>query len=134
MLARAGLACNQLVAYHRSMLRREVVFDAPADEVWRALSDPAFFSDWFGAHVVGSLAPGRQIRFTFPDGVERAAAVEDVLPHRSLIFRWLPFERATDGSTRARPVTRIEFHVSETAVGTLVVFIERALSEARAAV
>lgn len=111
-----------------------MVLDTQTGDVWRALSDPEFLSDWFGARVTGSIAPGTQIRFVFANGVERAAAVEEVLPHRSLTFRWLPFERGVDGSTCPRPVTRVEFHLSETPDGTRVVFIERALSEARAAV
>lgn len=101
---------NRMVAYAWAVngIRREVVLEAPIGEVWRALADPDGLSAWFGAEAHGAIAPGAQVRFAFPDGSERAAAIEEVVPERRLAFRWLPFARLPDGSTLARPVTRVE--------------------------
>jgi len=110
------------------MVRREVVLDVPPAELWRALADAEALSAWFGADASGSLAPGAQVRFRFPDGTERAAAVEEVEPERRVAFRWLPFERLADGSTRPRPVTRVELLVEDEGDRSVLVIVERDLS------
>jgi uncharacterized protein YndB with AHSA1/START domain len=107
-----------------SRVERAVLLPAPPDDVWRALSDPAELSEWFGATVALELRPGGRAVFRFPDGVVRRAAVELVVPQRSLVLRWLPFEVGPDGHTRPVPPARLEFSLRADDSGTRLVVRE----------
>ena len=50
---------------------REVVLEAPLDEVWDALTDPAQLEKWFSE-----------------DGEERELVVEEVETHRRVAYTW----------------------------------------------
>jgi uncharacterized protein YndB with AHSA1/START domain len=50
---------------------REVVLEAPLDEVWDALTDPAQLEEWFTE-----------------DGEERELVVEEVETHRRVAYTW----------------------------------------------
>jgi uncharacterized protein YndB with AHSA1/START domain len=43
-------------------IERSVVLRAPRSKVWRALTDPAQFSEWFGAKLRDPFVPGARIR------------------------------------------------------------------------
>lgn len=68
-------------------VRREVVLDATAEEVWRALTDEAELSAWFGAVVRLQPVPGGGGVFDEGD-VVRHAVVEEVDEERRLVLRW----------------------------------------------
>jgi uncharacterized protein YndB with AHSA1/START domain len=92
---------------------RTVVLDAPAEEVWDALTDPARVEEWFTE-----------------DGEERALAIEEVEPGRRVGYSWDDGDVAieleeVDGGTRVR--------VTETGEpGWCAAFALRALALARA--
>jgi len=67
---------------------REVVLDAPVEEVWTALTDPAELAEWFANDVILELEPGGDGVFRWDDGEERHAVVEDVEPFRRFAFTW----------------------------------------------
>ena len=50
---------------------RKVVLEAPLDEVWDALTDPAQLEKWFSE-----------------DGAERELVVEEVETHRRVVYTW----------------------------------------------
>jgi uncharacterized protein YndB with AHSA1/START domain len=50
---------------------REVVLDAPVEEVWDALTDPELLEEWFTE-----------------DGEERELAIEEVEPGRRVAYTW----------------------------------------------
>jgi uncharacterized protein YndB with AHSA1/START domain len=77
---------------------REVVLDAPPDEVWDVVTSPEQLAEWFGADVDGEIAPGEVVRFTSPDGSVRRALIERMDEPRKLAFRWLP--SATEAPSR----------------------------------
>jgi uncharacterized protein YndB with AHSA1/START domain len=62
---------------------REVVLEAPVEEVWDALTDPAQVEEWFsedGAErglVVEEVEPGRRVAYTWEEG-EVAIELEEV--------------------------------------------------------
>ncbi len=79
---------------------REVDLDAPPDEVWPAITDPARLGAWLDADVELDVRPGGEGRFTFPDGEVRHALVHEVDPGRELSFSWWrPVTGASDPST-----------------------------------
>lgn len=50
---------------------REVVLEAPVEEVWSALTEPERLEEWFSE-----------------DGEERDLVVEEVEPHRRVTYTW----------------------------------------------
>jgi uncharacterized protein YndB with AHSA1/START domain len=85
-------------------ISREVVIDAPAEDVWDAVTDPERLGDWFGADVEGEVAEGELVHFISPDGTDRRAVIERVDEGRELTFRYLP----TDDDPSSRVVIDIE--------------------------
>ena len=102
-------------------VERTVDLDAPAAEVWTALTDDGALSDWFGAEVTLDAVPGGGGRFEEPDGEVRHALVEDVDPGRRLSFRWWA-EDDDEG-----PITSVTFELTEVEGLTRLVVTERAL-------
>ena len=46
-------------------VRREIVLDAPLEEVWEALTDPAQLEEWFAVPdvAVEEVEPGRRVAY-----------------------------------------------------------------------
>jgi uncharacterized protein YndB with AHSA1/START domain len=91
------------------VIRREIVLPASPAEVWDALTDGKHVSRWFGAEVEIAPRLGGQVRFRWPDGVERGAVIEALETERLLVLRWLPFYRDAGGRTRRRDGTTVRF-------------------------
>ena len=60
-------------------LTREITLPAPAEEVWRSLSEPA----WLGEDASIELRPDGEVR-----AGERTGFVEEVEEERRLVFWW----------------------------------------------
>jgi uncharacterized protein YndB with AHSA1/START domain len=71
------------------MVEREVVFEAPADEVWAAITEPSELERWFANEVELDPEPGGRAVFRWSNGEEREAVVEEAEPQRRLVLRWL---------------------------------------------
>ena len=69
-------------------VRREIVVDAPPDEVWEALTEAEELEEWLADEVELDVRPGGAGRFRWHDGSERHAVVEDVEIERLLEFWW----------------------------------------------
>ena len=67
-------------------VEREVVLDAPPEEVWEALTDPEQLEEWFANDVEFDLEQGGTFRWD--DGEVRHAVVEEVETERRLAIRW----------------------------------------------
>jgi uncharacterized protein YndB with AHSA1/START domain len=67
---------------------RELVVEAPAEEVWEALTDPDRLEEWFANEVELDAEPGGEGTFRWDNGEVRRAVVEEVETGRRLSFRW----------------------------------------------
>jgi uncharacterized protein YndB with AHSA1/START domain len=67
---------------------REVVVEAPVEEVWAALTEPELLEEWFANDVELDLEPGGDGVFRWDDGDERHAVVEEVELERRFTFTW----------------------------------------------
>jgi uncharacterized protein YndB with AHSA1/START domain len=69
------------------MIDREIVIDAPADVVWRTITEPSQMSQWFADRVDLVIEPGAHgyLRFGDQGG---PVVVETVDPPVRFSFRW----------------------------------------------
>jgi uncharacterized protein YndB with AHSA1/START domain len=98
-------------------IRRTVELDAPAADVWRALTEPALLGDWLGQEVELDVRPGGSGFIVEDDGAVRRAQVDEVDPLRRLALRWWP----EDGDG---PESTVELELEPTQSGTLLVVTE----------
>ena len=93
------------------MIRREILLDAPREEVWEALTDPERLEDWFANDVDLDLRPCGGASFRWANGEERHAVVREVEPGERLAFDW-----EDEGE--------VEFTLADDADGTLLTVVE----------
>ena len=67
---------------------REIVFPAPPDEVWEALTDPEQLEEWFANDVEFDAREGGEGVFRWDDGEERHATVVEAAPGERLVLDW----------------------------------------------
>lgn len=69
-------------------ISREVTFDAPAEEVWAALTEKERLEEWFATEADLDPVEGGRASFRWGNGEERSATVEVCEPERCLGLRW----------------------------------------------
>lgn len=99
-------------------IERELLLDAPPDEVWRAISDEAMLREWLAPELELDLREGGGLRCRTEDGEERLGSVELVADGELLAFRW-----RRDG---AEP-SRVELRIEEVEDGTRLTVTESGL-------
>ncbi len=109
-------------------VERSVVLDATVDDVWRAITDEAELSAWFGAEVSFDPRPGGAARFDEADGTVRHAAVEEVDDGHRLVWRWW-----TDEGTASRVALTVDRVDSGTRLTVVEAGAGPVLASARAA-
>ncbi len=67
---------------------REIVFPAPPDEVWEALTDPDQLEEWFANDVELDAQEGGEGVFRWDNGEERHATVVEAAPGERLVLDW----------------------------------------------
>ena len=67
---------------------REIVFPAPTDEVWAALTEADRLEEWFANDVELDPWPGGTGVFRWDDGDERRATVLVCEPGERLVLDW----------------------------------------------
>lgn len=81
-------------------IQKEIVIDAPAEIVWRAITDPNRITQWFADRAEVELEPGGNGMFTFESGghVHRSPLlIETVQPPTLFSFRWCHQEAEEPG-------------------------------------
>jgi uncharacterized protein YndB with AHSA1/START domain len=95
-------------------IEREILIDAPADVVWRTITEPDQISQWFADRVELELRPGASGRYVFEESARTqpttaALVVETVDPPHRFAFRW----GHSDGeSATAQNSVLVEFTLS----------------------
>jgi uncharacterized protein YndB with AHSA1/START domain len=99
-------------------VERERVIDAPAEEVWEALTDEWLLSEWLGDEVELEPYEGGALAVR-TDGEERNGRVERINHSRELAFTW-----SRDGE----PPSLVELTLEPAVAGTRVRVVERAVA------
>jgi uncharacterized protein YndB with AHSA1/START domain len=94
-------------------IEREVVFPAPPDEVWEALTEPERLEEWFANDVELDARPGGEGVFRWDDGEERHAVVRELEEARRIVLDWDDDGQTTIELAEVDDGTRV--HVVETA-------------------
>lgn len=70
------------------VIEREVLIEAPAEVVWRTITEPDQMSQWFADSVELVAEPGAHGYVRFGDRGGGPVVVETVDPPRQFSFRW----------------------------------------------
>jgi len=88
------------------MIEKTVELDVGIERVWRAITDPAELSRWFGHRTEIVLEPGAEGAMIWEQHGRYAVKVEEVSPPTRFVWSWVhepgvPFDQA--------PATRVEW-------------------------
>ena len=109
-------------------IEKTIELKAPVERVWRALTDPVEFGQWFRVKLEGGFAPGQTTRgrVAYPGYEHLNWEVKVVAMDRPRLFsfNWRPYaiDPAVDYS--GETPTLVEFHLTPTADGTRLVVSE----------
>jgi uncharacterized protein YndB with AHSA1/START domain len=109
-------------------IEKNIFLRAPRTRVWKALSDPAAFGEWFGVKLDGAFTPGARLRGKITHkGYEDARfeiTIERVEPERVLSWRWHPHAVDPKLDYSAEPTTLVVFELEDAPGGTKLTVVE----------
>lgn len=113
-------------------IEKKTLLRAPRSRVWRALTDAAEFSEWFGAKLEGRFAVGKTIQGKMGDGCAKSKEVETALkltvermdPETHFAYRWHPYAIDPVVDYSQEPTTLVEFRLDEVKDGTMLTVVE----------
>lgn len=73
----------------RRVVEKVLEFEAPVERVWKAITDPAELSRWFGHETELDLTPGGDGAFIWREHGRFAVRVREVDPPRRLVWSWV---------------------------------------------
>jgi uncharacterized protein YndB with AHSA1/START domain len=113
-------------------IEKEIFLRAPRGRVWRALSDPKEFGEWFGVRFEDPFTPGGRVRgrITNPkyEGMLMEIWIERIEPETLLSYRWHPYAVDPGADFSKEPTTLVEFRLEEAAGGTRLSVTESGFS------
>jgi uncharacterized protein YndB with AHSA1/START domain len=110
-------------------IHKEIVLKAPRARVWKAISDPVEFGNWFKVDFMGAaFEAGKPARgkMTYPghEGAPYEMIVDRIEAPRLFSFRWHPYGIDPNVDYSGEPMTLIEFVLEEVAGGTKLTITE----------
>ena len=102
---------------------REVLLPAPADEVWKALTEPGRLAEWLAEDAEIELRRGGEVRFRLAGGDRRMGFVDCVERPSRLCFWWRSDEEGGDAGAMGE-LRRVEFSLVEVPEGTRLRVVE----------
>jgi uncharacterized protein YndB with AHSA1/START domain len=109
-------------------IEKQILLRAPRARVWRALTDAAEFSAWFGVKLEGRFAPDQPIRGAITisgyEHVTMEVIVQQMQPERLFSYRWHPYAMDPKVDYTAEPTTLVEFRLDDAEGGTLLTVTE----------
>ena len=109
-------------------IEKTITLRAPRSRVWRALTDPDQFGQWFRAKLEGPFVEGATTRgrITYP-GYEYLTLdmqVERIEPERLFSFRWHPYAVKPGVNYSSEPTTLVEFRLDDVGSDTTLTIVE----------
>lgn len=109
-------------------IEKTIELNAPVARVWRAITDHSEFGEWFRVKLDGPFVAGKPAsgRITYPgyEHLRWEVMIERMDAPELFSFRWKPYavDPTTDYSSETP--TLVEFRLTPTATGTLLVITE----------
>ena len=110
----------------------EQTIEAPPQDVWGFMVDPAALSVWFGADAWLEPVVDGRVAFRFADGSIRRGVVEQVERSRRLTWRWREHRGAGFGLELGER-SRVTIELEPVPEGTLVRITETIAASSRGA-
>jgi uncharacterized protein YndB with AHSA1/START domain len=109
-------------------IEKTIVLKAPIERVWRALTDPAEFGEWFRVRLDGPFIPGQQSRgnITYP-GFEHLvwqATIKTMQQPTLFAFTWHPYAIDPTVDYTQEPPTLVTFRLEPVPPGTRLTITE----------
>jgi uncharacterized protein YndB with AHSA1/START domain len=119
-------------------IERKILLEAPRSRVWRALTDPVEFGDWFGVSVASkAMIAGKLLRgkVTHPgyEHVVFEVMIERIESDHLLSWRWHPYAVDSTVDYSAEPTTLVVFELEDVEGGTLLRVVESGFDNVPAA-
>jgi uncharacterized protein YndB with AHSA1/START domain len=118
-------------------IEKRIELKAPQSRVWRAITDHREFGTWFRVSLAGPFATGREAvgQITHPgyEHVRWRAVVQQIEPETLFSFTWHPYAIDPNVDYSHETPTLVEFRLSPTATGTLLVVTESGFDHVPAA-
>jgi uncharacterized protein YndB with AHSA1/START domain len=119
-------------------IERSIVLKAPRSRVWRALTNPKEFGDWFGVSLQSrSMTAGQPVRgHVTHSGYEHLVfevMIERIESEHLLSWRWHPYAVDSAVDYSAEPTTLVEFELQDAEGGTLLRVVESGFDNVPAA-
>jgi uncharacterized protein YndB with AHSA1/START domain len=105
-------------------IEKQIFIKAPPKRVWRALTDPNEFGQWFRVKLANGFVAGARtsgnITYEGYEHIRFEVTVEQLVPERLFSWRWVPnaIDPARDYSRE--PTTLVVFELQEAPGGTLL--------------
>jgi uncharacterized protein YndB with AHSA1/START domain len=119
---------NQEVAVMTDRIEKTIVLNASVDRVWRALTDPAEFGEWFRVKLEDPFVPGQDVRgrITYPgyEHIVWAARVVTMEKPTLFSFSWHPYAIDPNVDYSQEPPTLVEFRLEPAGQGTRLSIVE----------
>ncbi len=106
-------------------IEREVFLKASRQRVWRALTDPGEFGEWFRVKLTGQqFAPGKQasgpILHPGYEHLTWSVTIEKMEPEKVFSWRWQPNRIDPNRDYSKEPTTLVTFELEDRPGGTLL--------------
>jgi uncharacterized protein YndB with AHSA1/START domain len=118
-------------------IEKQIDIAAPVARVWRALTDHREFGEWFRVKIDGPFVTGQPSRgyITWPgyEHLKWEALIEKIEPQSYFAFKWHPYAIDPKQDYSGEPMTLVEFHLEQSAKGTLLKVVESGFDKLPAA-
>jgi uncharacterized protein YndB with AHSA1/START domain len=119
---------NPEVAFMGDRIEKRIELSAPLSRVWRALTDSREFGEWFRVKLEGPFVAGEAVggQLTFPgyEHLRMDVVVKKIEPMSYFSYTWHPFAVDPKMDYSQETPTLVEFRLTETGKGTLLVVTE----------
>lgn len=109
-------------------IEKSIELSAPVERVWRALTDPVEFGEWFRVKLDGPFVPGElsRGRNTYPGYEHVLWEARIVTMDRPWLFSftWHPYAVDPDLDYSQERPTLVEFRLAPTSTGTRLAIVE----------
>jgi uncharacterized protein YndB with AHSA1/START domain len=103
-------------------IEKQIEIKAPVSRVWRALTDPVEFGQWFRVKLHDPFVPGKathgQITYPGYEHYKWEAVVQKMEPEKLFSFTWHPYAMDLAVDYSQEPPTLVEFRLEPAPGGT----------------